>query len=445
MVLVVAMTSPTNASWDGECRVGSFNGVHSAEGRDATELAGTCREQESEAGVARERCEMHREATAKWVLPASTPYAARDKAKEDIEARGPGEQPREATVAWPTKGREPWLGNWRNPVGESGVLRSAAEREQALLQHERELLERERKLLERERELLNGQSLVLEKSMVGYREIAEQLLPEFEPSLTLGFTAVKWVRRVESIASAYGWDESMLLAQSVSKLRGAAKLWLNSVAEEVHSWEAFKKGLLYCFPSVEDQADVHLSLTKRRMQRGETHESYVYAMKTIARRGEVNEASLIKYILNGMWDKELVKLLTMCDVEDVEGLLRKIRRYESVTDRANFHNRPPVTIDKRAEVKEVRGERTHTQGVCFNCGKEGHLARECRVAARKRICYRCKQTGHMQKDCLQATPRTTQNEKKWNVRKITRPNCIIKDEYHKWIDINDDRVVVAFS
>nr|UDP24092.1 gag protein [Human immunodeficiency virus 1] len=37
---------------------------------------------------------------------------------------------------------------------------------------------------------------------------------------------------------------------------------------------------------------------------------------------------------------------------------------------------------------------------CFNCGKEGHLARNCR-APRKRGCWKCGQEGHQMKDCTE--------------------------------------------
>nr|ACP18904.1 gag protein [Human immunodeficiency virus 1] len=37
---------------------------------------------------------------------------------------------------------------------------------------------------------------------------------------------------------------------------------------------------------------------------------------------------------------------------------------------------------------------------CFNCGKEGHLARNCR-APRKKGCWKCGQEGHQMKDCTE--------------------------------------------
>ena len=39
---------------------------------------------------------------------------------------------------------------------------------------------------------------------------------------------------------------------------------------------------------------------------------------------------------------------------------------------------------------------------CHKCGKEGHIARDCRhqtPAARVRLCYHCDQVGHMKAQC----------------------------------------------
>nr|AIE57590.1 gag protein [Human immunodeficiency virus 1] len=42
----------------------------------------------------------------------------------------------------------------------------------------------------------------------------------------------------------------------------------------------------------------------------------------------------------------------------------------------------------------------HQRIKCFNCGKEGHLARNCR-APRKKGCWKCGKEGHQMKDCTE--------------------------------------------
>src|SRR5206468_3067862 len=37
--------------------------------------------------------------------------------------------------------------------------------------------------------------------------------------------------------------------------------------------------------------------------------------------------------------------------------------------------------------------------ICYNCGGEGHVSRECTAAAKPKSCYRCGQEGHVSREC----------------------------------------------
>nr|UVJ62596.1 gag protein [Human immunodeficiency virus 1] len=61
---------------------------------------------------------------------------------------------------------------------------------------------------------------------------------------------------------------------------------------------------------------------------------------------------------------------------------------------------------------------------CFNCGKEGHIARNCR-APRKRGCWKCGKEGHQMKDCTERQANFL--GKIWPSRKGGRPGNFLQN------------------
>nr|AFP26955.1 gag protein [Human immunodeficiency virus 1]AFP27013.1 gag protein [Human immunodeficiency virus 1] len=96
-----------------------------------------------------------------------------------------------------------------------------------------------------------------------------------------------------------------------------------------------------------------------------------------------------KIILRGLGPGATLEgMMTAC--QGVGGPSHKARVLAEAMSQANN-----VTMMQRSNFK---GPKRTVK--CFNCGKEGHIARNCR-APRKKGCWKCGQEGHQMKDCTE--------------------------------------------
>nr|QHB20164.1 gag protein [Human immunodeficiency virus 1] len=96
-----------------------------------------------------------------------------------------------------------------------------------------------------------------------------------------------------------------------------------------------------------------------------------------------------KIILRGLGPgATLEEMMTAC--QGVGGPSHKARVLAEAMSQANNTN---IMMQK----SNFKGRRVVK---CFNCGKEGHIARNCR-APRKKGCWKCGQEGHQMKDCTE--------------------------------------------
>nr|QIC37377.1 gag protein [Human immunodeficiency virus 1]QPJ74724.1 gag protein [Human immunodeficiency virus 1]QRL06198.1 gag protein [Human immunodeficiency virus 1] len=87
----------------------------------------------------------------------------------------------------------------------------------------------------------------------------------------------------------------------------------------------------------------------------------------------------------------LEEMMTAC--QGVGGPGHKARVLAEAMSQANTNN-----INIMMQKSNFRGPKRNIK--CFNCGKEGHLARNCR-APRKKGCWKCGREGHQMKDCTE--------------------------------------------
>lgn len=220
-------------------------------------------------------------------------------------------------------------------------------------------------------------------------------------------TAAQWSKKVEDIAHVYEWDDKTLLFYVVSKLKGAARHWYDSVAEVVASWEEFKLRLCNSFPAEVDQLEVHRRLTQRTKKSTESYENYVYEMAAIAQAGHIETRSLIKYILSEFNERDLAKSLAVCNFANIQELLLRIRDYESLTQ---MQAKPRSTKFNEEFANKCEMTRTNdsksTQVRCYTCGNLGHTTRAWPNREKGPKCFHCNKFGHKATECPEKSTQT---------------------------------------
>lgn len=90
----------------------------------------------------------------------------------------------------------------------------------------------------------------------------------------------------------------MLRTQVIGKLKGLAELWWESHIEDIITGKEFRLKLLHSFRSSNDETDIHVQLIKRRKQRNESYEVIFFLNYESE---DIDEESIIKYILNDIY------------------------------------------------------------------------------------------------------------------------------------------------
>ncbi|XP_071650029.1 uncharacterized protein [Temnothorax longispinosus] len=201
-------------------------------------------------------------------------------------------------------------------------------------------------------------------------------------------TIQNWIEEFEDTSVLLRWSDLQKVIYGKKMLRGSAKQFI-ALQRGLVSWAALKECLIKKFEVEVNSAIIHTQLQKRKRQANETPRQYVYAMRTTANQGRVEDEALIRYIIDGIPDDEANKQI----------LYNSRTRSTSCKDKKD--------AKEKKEAKQSATKKAH----CFACGSPDHAVKNCSHKDKGPKCFRCYQFGHVSSNCEQPAKTSKKDEK----------------------------------
>ena len=102
------------------------------------------------------------------------------------------------------------------------------------------------------------------------------------------------------------WQYLQMLVYAKKSLSGIAKLFISRKGGIIR-WQLLKSALISEFKSTISIAELHKILSERKMAKSESTHEYLLAMKALYLQGDIDDESLIQYLIDGIRDTKVNK------------------------------------------------------------------------------------------------------------------------------------------
>lgn len=214
-------------------------------------------------------------------------------------------------------------------------------------------------------------------------QLTAELVPAFSGTDNT-YPVQRWIDDVETNAEIFGWSSLQQLLVARRSLTGTAALWLKA-ERPYRSWEDLKAALIREFPDTVDVKAIHELMSARKKMADESCIDYMLVMKELGKRGKMADYVAIKYIVDGIRDIEMNKVM-LYGVTTYNDLKEKLKIYEAITKKM-----------RESEHKMVSNKQRRVR--CYACGALGHASSECPNKSKGTKCFKCNQFGHIGSNC----------------------------------------------
>ncbi|PZC74795.1 hypothetical protein B5X24_HaOG207168 [Helicoverpa armigera] len=135
-------------------------------------------------------------------------------------------------------------------------------------------------------------------------------------------------------------------------------------------------------------------MAARKKKKDEKCLDYMLVMKEMGKRGKMPDYVAIKYIIDGIVDSEVNKMV-LYGATTYSELKEKIKIYDVMREKmcaSSNRNNKPGNSDKAAYQSYKR---------CYSCGGRNHQSSECPNKEKGLKCFKCNEFGHISTQCKQ--------------------------------------------
>ncbi|KAJ8911004.1 hypothetical protein NQ315_011269 [Exocentrus adspersus] len=224
-------------------------------------------------------------------------------------------------------------------------------------------------------------------------------------------TVRQWLRKIDSVAQLYNWDDRAKIFAVIDRLSGNAKSWYDCQTDiESNDWDTWKEKLISAFPSSKGIAANLKEFINIERKSNEDVVSFYYAKLKLGKHCELPDHVIADVVISTLNDSIMKASAYAAGCRTTGQLLQFLTEYNSNTSNNSKETKRQHTLFHADNLKK---------GACFVCGKTNHKAANCTMRKSEKnsaspgktiSCTFCKRTGHVRENCfkLKARPSTTE-------------------------------------
>lgn len=225
------------------------------------------------------------------------------------------------------------------------------------------------------------------------------VVPEFNPE-DREQSSERWLIKVDELRHIFHWSEEATMYFALSKLKGLAEIWYKGLQTMKFTWEEWKQKILLAFPSVRDHHEKLSDMMRRRKRHDESYSRYYYEKLTLINQCKITGVDAVSCLLGGIDDmviKASAKAGNYQTPEDFFKYLSSLHDLRPSTSKPTMNKQQHFNNHRKMEITNRKENRNQEALKCFQCGKDGHMRRECNNVKR---CTYCRGIGHLENDCF---------------------------------------------